>query len=63
MTTKTDFEKLALNAYQAYGKTTNFQDSMGDPVPTWKDLPTKIKQAWVVAVTQVVEDYIKSQVG
>ena len=57
---KIDFAKLAEKAYTAYGKTTNFQNFLGDPMPTWGDLPEKIQSAWHAAAKQVHDDVKKS---
>ena len=36
----------AMAAYAAYGKTTDFKNFRGDPMPAWADLPDKIREAW-----------------
>lgn len=45
----TDEELLARNMYQAYGNTTDFKNYQGHPMPTWEELPEKIKEAWIAA--------------
>lgn len=42
-------------AYDAYGKTTDYKNFMGNPMPTWGDLPPKIKEAWENAALKVAE--------
>lgn len=32
--------------YQAYGRSTNFKNFQGNPMPKWADLPDAIKEAW-----------------
>lgn len=39
----------AMAAYAAYGKTTDFKNFQGNPMPAWADLPDKIREAWVNA--------------
>lgn len=46
-------DELARIAYEAYGKTTDFKNYQGLPMPTYDDLTNKIKAAWEAAVTAV----------
>lgn len=48
----TDFPRIA---YEAYGKTTDFKNYQGLPMPTYDDLPEKIKLAWEAATKAVYE--------
>lgn len=48
MTTTTP-ESRARIAYTAYGRITDFKNFMGDPMPTFDDLPQKIQEAWTCA--------------
>lgn len=46
-------EDLARQAYEAYGATTDYKNFMGDPMPTWRELPLRIREAWVAASLRV----------
>lgn len=46
-------EPLAKQAYKAYGRTVDFKNVRGEPMPEWADLPDTIKQAWDQAATEV----------
>lgn len=46
-------ENLATFAYNAYGKTTDYKNFQGLPMPLWDDLPYRIKDAWMAAVAAV----------
>jgi len=46
---------LAKNAYDAYGKTTDYKNFMGNQMPGWDDLPVSIQQAWCASVISVVD--------
>jgi hypothetical protein len=43
-------EFMAMTAYRAYGSVTEFKNYQGLPMPTWEDLPEKIKTAWIEAI-------------
>lgn len=51
----TEAKFLAMLAYQAYGNVTDFKNFRGDPMPKFGDLPEKIQQAWIAAVSKVIE--------
>lgn len=40
---------LAMEMYQAYGKSTDFKNFQGNPMPAWQDLPEGIQKAWIAA--------------
>lgn len=42
-------------AYQAYGRTTNFKNFMGGPMPEWEALTDTIQTAWVNAAKAASE--------
>lgn len=42
-------EELARQAYEAYGKVTDFKNYQGLPMPKWEDLTPKIREAWEAA--------------
>ena len=44
---------MAQKAYAAYGKTTNFKNYQGLPMPEWADLPEQIKEAWMASTLEV----------
>ena len=50
-------ENMAHGAYQTYGKSTNFKDFQGNPMPTWEQLPVTIQEAWRNAVLSVVREF------
>jgi hypothetical protein len=47
---------LAQRAYEAYGKSTNFKNFQGNPMPAWEELPEAIHQAWFASVESVKHD-------
>ncbi|WP_414755573.1 hypothetical protein [Anabaena sp. CCY 9910] len=49
--------KLAQIAYHAYGKTTDFKNYQGLPMPEFEALPEKIKEAWIAATQAVVSHF------
>lgn len=49
-----DDEKLAKRAYEAYGKTVDFKNYQGLPMPKWEDLSTIIRLAWVNACVEAI---------
>ena len=55
---KFDLEQLALNAYMAYGKTTDYKNFKGEPMPKYFDLPNRIQEAWKAAAESVDEDVL-----
>lgn len=42
-------EKLAKQAYYAYGSVTDFKNYQGLPMPEWEQLTDKIREAWKAA--------------
>lgn len=50
-----DIEKLAREAYDAYGATTDHKNYQGLPMPTWGALPEKIQAAWRAAASRIIE--------
>jgi hypothetical protein len=48
-------EDVARAAYEAYGKTTNFKNYQGLPMPKWENLSSKIQAAWIAACREVVD--------
>lgn len=42
-------EELAKIAYAAYGRTTDYKNYQGNPMPEWSDLTDKIREAWISA--------------
>jgi hypothetical protein len=55
MRTSTDPESRARIAYTAYGRVTEFKNSLGEPMPTFDALPPKIREAWINAARVVWE--------
>jgi hypothetical protein len=48
---------MARLAYAAYGRTTDFKNYQGNPMPKWDDLGDAIQAAWVSA-SNAVSDYL-----
>lgn len=48
-----EIETLARGAYDAYGGVTDHKNYQGLPMPTWEDLPAKIREAWLAAALHV----------
>ncbi|MFN6460835.1 MAG: hypothetical protein RMZ41_003180 [Nostoc sp. DedVER02] len=46
-------EELAKKAYIAYGRTTDFRNYQGLPMPEWENLPQSIQEAWVNAASAI----------
>jgi len=50
-------ERYAKVAYEAYRAHTGGKSLVsGQPLPTWADLPEKIREAWVVAVDAACDE-------
>lgn len=45
---------ITKEAYLAYGKTTDFKNFQGNPMPEFDKLPAKIKDAWENAVKKTI---------
>lgn len=50
--------ELAAIAYHAYGKTTDFKNFRGEPMPEFHNLPENITQAWTAAVSAVKDELL-----
>lgn len=48
-------EARAQLAYQAYGQVTDFKNYQGLPMPSWSELPPKIREAWGAAAQALSE--------
>lgn len=48
-----DEDARAQSAYHAYGRSTEFKNYRGDPMPAWQALPVAIQRAWAEAVRAV----------
>ena len=46
---------IARQAYNAYGKSTDFKNYQGLPMPDFDSLPDSVKCAWVAACERVLE--------
>ncbi len=55
------YSEIAEEAYKAYGSVTDFKNFRGDPMPEWKALPEKIKEAWVASAAKVMEIAYKTK--
>lgn len=53
---KLKLNEIALKAYQAYGKVTDFKNFRGEPMPLFEELPEKIQLAWVAAAKSVLSE-------
>jgi hypothetical protein len=49
MVTTTTPESRARIAYTAYGRKTGFKNFLGNPMPTFDELPPQIREAWIAA--------------
>ena len=47
--------EIAKEAYEAYGKSVDFKNYLGTPMPEWRDLPVAIKDAWHTAVMRIMD--------
>jgi hypothetical protein len=57
MTTEPAELTRARIAYEAYGRTTDFKNFRGEPMPKFDDLPEQIRRAWVNAAAAVTCDH------
>lgn len=46
---------LAKIAYLGYGEAVGYKNYEGKPMPDWKDLGSKIQNAWIAATVAVVD--------
>lgn len=53
-------ETLAKIAYDMYGKTVDYKNFQGNPMPKFDDLPQQIRKAWTNASLAVVNAYIEA---
>lgn len=58
MTNYTDNLEAAQRAYAAYGKTTDYKNFQGNPMPAWDDLGDTIQRAWTNAAAAVASFYL-----
>lgn len=49
-----DYLEKAKQGYNAYGKTTEWKNYAGLPMPTWDELPERIRAAWVEATKGIL---------
>jgi len=61
LTKKFPSQRLAELAYDAYGRTTDFKNYQGLPMPSFNDLPDKIQEAWCNAVMAVKSEVSKKK--
>lgn len=54
MDTPIDLTEAAKIAYSAYGKTTDYKNYQGNPMPKFEDLPEAIRNAWINASAAVL---------
>lgn len=55
MSTEINWTKVAASAYRAYAASTGNKNYLGNPMPTFDDLPLPIQTAWEAAVHQASE--------
>ncbi len=55
-----DLEITATAAYNTYGDFVGWKNYAGLPMPTWADLPEKIRGAWKAATHQTREGFAES---
>ena len=51
-------QDMANHAYYAYGKTVNFKNYQDFPMSDFKDLPERIKRAWLESTRHVVNETV-----
>jgi hypothetical protein len=51
--TTTTRESRARIAYTAYGRTVNFKDHRGEPMPLFDDLTPAVREAWIVSANVI----------
>ncbi len=54
-----DFLEKAKQGYNAYGKTTEWKNYAGLPMPTWDELPERIRFAWVEATKGILSESLQ----
>ena len=52
-------QHLAEVAYEAYGKTTDFKNYQGFPMPSFAELPDKIQIAWCSAALAIKSSVLR----
>jgi len=53
-----DYVTIASDAYQAYGRVTNFKNYQGLEMPSWTQLTPEIRLAWTAAVKKAIEEFV-----
>lgn len=46
-------EMMGRLAYAAYGAAVDYKNFAGKPMPQWPELPTKIREAWVITAARL----------
>ncbi|MGL5936906.1 MAG: hypothetical protein ACRCZI_14925 [Cetobacterium sp.] len=52
-------EKSAQVGYEAYSKSVGNKNYLGEDMPTWKELPTPQKVAWIEATAAICSHFNK----
>lgn len=52
-------DTLARVAYAAYGNSTGHLNYQGNPMPTWDELPERIRTAWIAAARAVCDEQLR----
>jgi hypothetical protein len=47
--------ELAKLGYASYGRSVDFKNYQGLPMPEWDDLPEKIQEAWKAAARSIAD--------
>lgn len=55
--------EVARQAYNAYGRSTNFKNFTGGEMPAWEDLPEEIRVAWSAAIKTSVRCFLACVAG
>lgn len=58
-----DFVEIARQAYNAYGRTTNFKNFKGDTLTAWENLPELVRVAWTAAIKYAMTTWVQSVAG
>lgn len=58
-----DYTELARQAYNAYGRETNFKNYQGLAMPAWENLTEPIRVAWTAAVKYAIAEFVSRLFG
>lgn len=53
-----DYAMLAERGYNAYGDECNWLNYQGSSMPTWDELPQRIKNNWIAAAKAIAAEFV-----